>query len=81
MTLRRVTAKNSAAFTNALGVQIHMNYNSAWGKPNVPYANVSEVQAALSYLNPGGIGTGVGTIRDTAYSNEQSQLQTLGSLG
>ena len=79
--LTLVTAKNSAAFTNALGVQIHMNYNSAWGKPNVPYADTSTVEAALAYLNPDGIGTGVGTIRDTAYSNELSQLETLGSAG
>lgn len=76
------TARSSAAFIATLGVQTHLNYDSAWGTPNSPYANLTAVEAALSYLNPNGANTGINTIRDAAfYGNELLKLQTLGSLG
>ena len=69
-------AVRASAFTNSIGVQIHMDHTGT----GVPYASVSTVEAALAYLNPDGIGTGVGTVRDTTWS-PAAALTALGQAG
>ncbi|WP_428540638.1 hypothetical protein [Rhodopila sp.] len=75
-------ARLAGDFTSSLSIQVHMNYNAASGHPNSPYGSNTMVADALAYLNPGGIGTGIGTVRDTAfYSNAIPGLDYIAGLG
>ena len=76
------TARRAGEFINSLSVQIHMNYNAAWGRPQSPYNSNTMVANALTYLNPRGVDTGISTVRDTAfYSNAIAGLNYVGALG
>jgi hypothetical protein len=73
----------AADFVNTIGVQVHLNYNDKWGKPNSPYANISHVEKALAYLNPDG--AGIRILRETPFyargGGYLTALQRLGRLG
>ncbi|CAH2601481.1 conserved protein of unknown function [Rhodovastum atsumiense] len=68
-------AVRAADFTRSISVQIHMGH----GGGGRPYGNMTTLQNALAYLNPKGIGTGVGVVRDETWAS--SDLATLGRLG
>ena len=70
------TAARAASFTTSIALQIHLSHNA----PQVPYSNLGLVEQDLLYLNPDGIGTGVGTVRDETWA-PTAELMTLGQLG
>ncbi|KAA5610949.1 glycoside hydrolase family protein [Rhodovastum atsumiense] len=78
-----VTAARAADFIRSIGVQVHLNYNALWGAPQSPYARPETVEAALSWLNPQGLG--VTLLRDTLFyavgARYFDQVRQLGKLG
>ena len=65
-------AIRASDLTKTFGVEIHFRNGG-------PY-NLANVQQALAYLNPNGIGTGVATVRDDTVSSA-SDLASLGAAG
>lgn len=67
---------SAASFAKRFGVQTKIELTA----PS-PYSNLTSVMNALSYLNPIGIGTGIGIIRQGASATPQGKLATLTAAG
>ena len=79
----RLQPVRAADFVATIGVQVHLNYNAAWGAPQSPYADPARVERALAYLNPDG--AGVRVLRETGFyargTGYLDEMYRLGRLG
>lgn len=72
---------SARAFTNSCSVETQLKYATEIGAGS-QYSNQANVTAALAYLNPAGIGTGISLIRETLLDNQPfTKLQAWGALG
>lgn len=72
---------SARALTASMSVETQLKYATEIGASS-PYSNQANVTAALAYLNPLGIGTGISLVRETLLDNQPfSKLQAWGAAG